>query len=865
MKELKEYQVNAISELKMLTNMYLNRSGNETIVFRAPTGSGKTVTMLRYILEATEEIDADLCYLWICIGKGELQVQSYKSAKREVGDSLQCSLLESEFFGSRDVINQNEIVFLNWEKIRTKDKKTNEFKNILMRDNEQYNFPEVLQNTRDTGRKIVLIIDESHASATSERAMEIRDEIIKPELTFEMSATPVISDYKSIVDVNPVDVINAGMIKKEIIINDGIAEAIKNEDDEKTSEQLVLETAFRKQEELKIRYEKLFNADEIKNKIVPLTLIQIPNSTYGDEKKEAVIKFLEEHDITTNNGKLAIWLSDEAINKDSDTLLPLDSKVEYLIFKMAIDTGWDCPRAQILIRFRETNSITFEIQTVGRILRMPEGKHYSDEELNRSYVYSNIQSINIKQEVYNPNIIKTLVSKIDERYIPENKQNDFELGGLFASSFIETVNSNSSDGNINTNINTNINVYENNETNKPNNTNNTINNDTKEMQFSSNTSEVNQITNPSIDEAAKKKSLPLITLESYYKKRTDYGDITTSFYGVYEKVFCEYFGLKRLFENDVPDWQANMEALQNKGINFSLRKKDSIISDAHIDSDKVDKEVTIAGQEFLVDIIASESDLENEFESIIKSNLNGFAPVRSTSTVKMAIVKSFQKYLNIDPARKGIVLMQNLVLNNANNFSRIISDATNAYIPVHEAETESKEQYEINPYWHIPYDKNYSPVTNVKIESKLSIHKPLYMESKGGKVDQLEIDFINYLDQHDDVIEYFWKNGSEHMNTNFGIKKASGGAFQPDFLIQFKNGKVGIFDTKAGKGFNENDNIEKSNALQQYIVDQNNKGKNLIGGLVIKDNNKFYYFNRNLYKTFEEAKDEWFDFDTLLK
>ena len=862
MKELKEYQVNAINELKMLTNMYLNRPGNETIVFRAPTGSGKTVTMLRYILEATEEIDADLCYLWICIGKGELQVQSYKSAKREIGDSLECSLLESEFFGSRDVINQNEIVFLNWEKIRTKDRKTNEFKNILMRENEQYNFPEVLQNTRDIGRKIILIIDESHASATSERAMEIRDEIIKPELTFEMSATPVISDYKSIVDVNPTDVINAGMIKKEIIINDGIAEAIENEDDEKTSEQLVLETAFKKQEELKIRYSKLFESDEIKNRIVPLTLIQIPNSTYGDEKKDAVIKFLEEHDITVNNGKLAIWLSDEAINKDSDTLLPLDSTVEYLIFKMAIDTGWDCPRAQILIRFRETNSITFEIQTVGRILRMPEGKHYSDEGLNRAYVYSNIQSINIKQEVYNPNIIKTLVSKVDDKYIPENNQMEIELGGLFTSSFIESVNSDNESGNINTSVN----VYENPEIHSDINVSSNFDHQiSQETQIKDEQTAVNSTSNIVSPEIPKKKVLPLITLESYYKKRTDYGDITASFYGVYEKVFCEYFGIKRVFENDIPDWQANMEALQNNGINFSLRKKDSIISDAHIESDKVDKEVSIAGQEFLVDIVASESDLENEFESVIKSNLNGFAPVRSTSTVKMAIVKSFQKYLNIDPARKGIVLMQNLVLNNETVFSRIISDATKSYIPVHEAETQSKEQYEINPYWHIPYDKNYSPVTNVKIESKLSIHKPLYMESKGGKVDQLEVDFINYLDQHEDAIEYFWKNGSEHMNTNFGIKKASGGAFQPDFLIQFKNGKVGIFDTKAGKGFNENDNIEKSNALQQYIVDQNNKGKNLIGGLVIKDNNRFYFFNRNIYKTFEEAKDEWFDFDTLLK
>ena len=51
---------------------------------------------------------------------------------------------------------------------------------------------------------------------------------------------------------------------------------------------------------------------------------------------------------------------------------------------MAIDTGWDCPRAQILLKFREVNSIVFEIQTVGRILRMPEAKHYTDEALNRS-------------------------------------------------------------------------------------------------------------------------------------------------------------------------------------------------------------------------------------------------------------------------------------------------------------------------------------------------------------------------------------------------------------------------------------------------------------------------------------------------
>jgi len=41
-----------------------------------------------------------------------------------------------------------------------------------------------------------------------------------------------------------------------------------------------------------------------------------------------------------------------------------NSKVEFLIFKTAIATGWDCPRAQILVRFREVKSIQFEIQTI---------------------------------------------------------------------------------------------------------------------------------------------------------------------------------------------------------------------------------------------------------------------------------------------------------------------------------------------------------------------------------------------------------------------------------------------------------------------------------------------------------------------
>ena len=55
---------------------------------------------------------------------------------------------------------------------------------------------------------------------------------------------------------------------------------------------------------------------------------------------------------------------------------------------MAIDTGWDCPRAKILIKLREGGTERFNIQTVGRIRRMPERKHYDNEVLDNCYLYT---------------------------------------------------------------------------------------------------------------------------------------------------------------------------------------------------------------------------------------------------------------------------------------------------------------------------------------------------------------------------------------------------------------------------------------------------------------------------------------------
>ncbi len=418
---LKNYQEKAVGELIASFKSLLAKDEQKKVcVFQAPTGSGKTLMTAKFIEELIRELpETDLCFVWVSIGKGDLHLQSKHSLEQVFGGAPRVSLVEEEFTGGRERIVRNEVVVVNWEKLRCKDRATGDWKNVLMKDGEKLNFRDVLAKTREQ-RKVILIIDESHIGATAERTNELRDEI-NADVILEMSATPKIKpDPRDLargtagyVFVEPKDVIDEGMIKKELIINEKIDEIT---DDEADSQEIVLEVAYKKRLELK----KLFEAE--KSNINPLVLVQIPTAEAGEDKIKAVKKFLADKGITerkdgVGNGKLAIWLSEQK-SETLDWVAEPDNEIEFLIFKQAIDTGWDCPRAHILVKFRESHSETFEIQTVGRILRMPEQKHYANEELNRGYIYTNVQSIIVKKEEYNPNIIKHLKATRKDVYKP---------------------------------------------------------------------------------------------------------------------------------------------------------------------------------------------------------------------------------------------------------------------------------------------------------------------------------------------------------------------------------------------------------------------------------------------------------------
>lgn len=416
---LKEYQKTAVKELLSACVKELNKNSNWSIVFKAPTWSGKTIMMQNFLRDfSSTPISGEFAFIWISVN--DLSRQSKASFERNLEWS---NLIFSELSDIKDkILQKNEILFINWESIRSISKETWEWKVLAMKDNEKdENLPTYLQNSHDNWIKVILIVDESQRSLEAQRAQELIQNYIKPSLQIEVSATPNSKDYSHKIEVNITDVIKEEMIKKEILVNEKLKEFDKWDLE---TDKLIIDITFKKQKELEEAY---INED---SNIKPLVLIQLPSeskqtSSLDKNKMDRVKDILKEkYDITIENQKLAIWLSEDRTNKD---LIDINnSPVEVLIFKQAIATGWDCPRAQILVMFREIKSVVFEIQTVWRILRMPEQKHYENEILNKAYVYTDLPKAEMWIWETARNLIKNLVwVRNNDLYI------DFKLSSFY--------------------------------------------------------------------------------------------------------------------------------------------------------------------------------------------------------------------------------------------------------------------------------------------------------------------------------------------------------------------------------------------------------------------------------------------------
>ena len=343
-------------------NLLSKCADHEEMVLYAPTGSGKTVMVCKFIDDYIDE-NPNTVFLWLCPGAGGLHKQSEDSFK-ELTSGIQYGDVYS-FISEIDP--RGKVFFINWDKI-------NSTSNVVLKEGEHKDFMSKIYACHNSDVDIFMLIDEEHKYRDTANEYIAN---INPIHVLRISATPV-SVANHIEIVSDDEVIGAGLIATGISVNEGVTQAIQDNNN-LDDDLMLLELADKKRRHIKAEYEKL-GLD-----INPLVVIQFPNGNqeWIDRVKEA----LADMGYPESSGFVTSWFSGDHPDKPEE-LTNLNGEYRFLLFKQAISTGWDCPRAKILVKLREGGTERFNVQTVGRIRRMPERKHYDNELLDNCYLYT---------------------------------------------------------------------------------------------------------------------------------------------------------------------------------------------------------------------------------------------------------------------------------------------------------------------------------------------------------------------------------------------------------------------------------------------------------------------------------------------
>lgn len=354
--KLKDFQINIVNKLLDATSI----GSKKEILLQAPTGSGKTIILLSYIEEYLKE-NNKMVFVWLTPGKGDLEEQSRKKMIKFLPHhntkNIQDVLLQG--FEAKDT------AFINWETITKKD-------NNALKEAERKNLYERVREAHNNGYKFIIIVDEEHLNKTVKAEAILQ--YMNPEYIVRVSATTKTNKEAEFIKIDELEVINAGLITRALYINENVS----NQTTLSNEHEYLLDLAINKRKAIKDEYIKLGV------QVNPLIIIQVPSKS--DDLIKQIEKILEERNYTYDRKNLAIWLSDRKENIED--IENNESNQAVLIMKQAISTGWDCPRAKILVKLRDNMSEDFETQTIGRIRRMPQAHHYDNVLLDNCYLYT---------------------------------------------------------------------------------------------------------------------------------------------------------------------------------------------------------------------------------------------------------------------------------------------------------------------------------------------------------------------------------------------------------------------------------------------------------------------------------------------
>lgn len=410
---LKDYQRDAVrdalSNLRDAQDDWRRKSRKSAFSLTAVTGAGKTVmaaAALEALLHGDDEFgfDADPGAVVIWFSDDPSLNEQTRFRLMEASDRINhTDLVVVENTFNRPRFEAGKIYFLNTQKLGKKsllvrgydpedlEAKAGTLLPETRPDLRAYTIWDTIQNTIETaGLTLYLVLDEAHrgmGSATVKEKGTIVQRLINgfgsvPGIPVVWGISATVERFNKAIEfagkhiklpnvvVDSVKVQESGLIKDTILLD--------IPDETGDFDTVLVRRATDKLKESTIAWYEYAKLQEEARAVVPLMVLQVPNTPDPSEIGRALDTIFERYP-ELPSASVAHVFGDHTTQQFGNHTVPYlepqrvqeSAWLRVLIAKDAISTGWDCPRAEVMVSFRAASDRTHITQLLGRIVRSP--------------------------------------------------------------------------------------------------------------------------------------------------------------------------------------------------------------------------------------------------------------------------------------------------------------------------------------------------------------------------------------------------------------------------------------------------------------------------------------------------------------
>lgn len=410
--ELKEFQETYVGKLLAEAGHArgeIATGGNpQSLVLASPTGSGKTVIATAFIervIAGDDDHDPDpaATFLWLSY-QPDLNEQTKRKIETtsSVLTAADLTVIGTDFDQER--FAPGRVHFLNAQKLG-QDKRL-----VTAGDSRAHTVWETVRNTANAAPgSFYVIIDEAHkgmqatGGAGPETIMQkfllgSPGEIPPADLVLGISATPqrfqallegagaAISRNLRPVVVDPDQVRASGLLKDRVTL-------FHPDDAGEAADHTLLEQAAKHLKRFATEWKRYSEAED-QPPVRPILVVQVEDARGGKTTATdlgAALHAIEKAGKLTEIEVAHAFQEGAPIEVDGRTIRYIapadiqdDPDLRAVFFKQSLNTGWDCPRAEVMMSFRRARDRTHIAQLIGRMVRTPLARRIETTEFLNS-------------------------------------------------------------------------------------------------------------------------------------------------------------------------------------------------------------------------------------------------------------------------------------------------------------------------------------------------------------------------------------------------------------------------------------------------------------------------------------------------